>query len=248
MYEKELENLGLSEKETKVYLASLELGAETVQNISKKSGINRATTYVQIELLKAKGLMSEFEKGKKTFYIAESPSRLSRLLNVYEKDLELKKAEVARILPFLNDIFAGAGEKPKVRFFEGMEGARAMQDDFLAVEDKKIQSFTNPDKLFELLPKHEEDYTKRRIEQGIQTEVIYTRKDGPIENANDASKLRTTKFVSPEKFPMAADVTIFGNKVAIVTYKAKPIGVVIEDKEIADTMRSIFYLIWESVK
>lgn len=245
MYEKELESLGLPEKETKVYLASLELGAETVQNISKKSGINRATTYVQVESLKAKGLMSEFEKGKKTFYVSESPSRLSRLLNNFEKELDFKKAEVARILPLLNDIFAGAGEKPKVRFFEGMEGARAMQDEFLAVEDKKIESFTNLDKLFELLPKHEEDYTKRRIEKGIQTKVIYTRKAGPVENANDPAMLRTTKFVSAEKFPMAADITIFGNKVAIVTYKAKPVGVVIEDKEIADTMRAIFYMIWE---
>jgi len=248
MYEKELENIGLSEKETKVYLAALELGPETVQNISKKSGINRATTYVQIESLKSKGLMSEFEKGKKTFYIAESPSRLSRLLNVFEKDLELKKAEVSRILPFLNDIFAGAGEKPKVRFFEGMEGARAMQDDFLSVEDKKIQSFTNLDKLFELLPRHEEDYTKRRIEKGIQTEVIYTRKAGPVENASEPSKLRNAKFVNPDKFPMSADITIFGNKVAMVTYKAKPIGVVIEDQDIADTMRAIFYLMWENMK
>lgn len=40
MYEKELISFGLSEKEAKVYLAALELGAETAQNLSKKAGIN----------------------------------------------------------------------------------------------------------------------------------------------------------------------------------------------------------------
>lgn len=73
MYEKELQNLGLSEKEAKVYTTSLELGPDTVQNIAKESGINRATTYVQIGTLKEKGLISEFEKGKKTYFVAESP-------------------------------------------------------------------------------------------------------------------------------------------------------------------------------
>ena len=55
MYEKELQDLGLSEKEAKVYLTALEMGAETAQNIAKKANVNRATTYVQIDSLKAKG-------------------------------------------------------------------------------------------------------------------------------------------------------------------------------------------------
>ncbi len=72
MYEKELQNLGLTEKEARTYLASLELGPETAQNIAKKTGINRATTYVQIESLKKRGLMSEFEKGALDILVATS--------------------------------------------------------------------------------------------------------------------------------------------------------------------------------
>ena len=93
MYEKELQHLGLSEKEARVYIASLELGADTAQHIAQKATINRATTYVQIEALKKKGLMSEFEKGKKTLYVVESPDRLQSLLRVFEKELDLKKAK-----------------------------------------------------------------------------------------------------------------------------------------------------------
>jgi|SRR3989344_829968 len=65
LYEKELQALGLSEKEAKVYLAALVLGPDTVQNIAKKAGINRPTAYLQIESLKEKGIISEVEKDKK---------------------------------------------------------------------------------------------------------------------------------------------------------------------------------------
>src|SRR3989344_2363716 len=246
MLEKELQNLGLSEKESKVYMAVLDSGPETAQNIAKKADINRPTAYLQIESLKSKGLMSECQRGKKTFYSAESPNRLLNMLSMIEKDLDLKKTEMNRILPQLNDIFAGAGDRPKVRFFEGLAGAKAMQEDFLTAGDKKIEAFTNLDKLLEIFPKHETDYTKRRVAAGIETMVLYTRKDGPIQSANDPSKLRSTKHISSDTFPITADISIFDNKVAIATYKAKPVGVVIEDKDIAATMKAIFYLIWNS--
>ncbi len=247
MYEKELQNLGLSEKESKVYLAALELGPETVQNIARKADINRPTAYLQIELLKQKGLVSEFEKGKKTYYSAESPERVLSLLNNFQQELEFKKSEVMRILPALNDLFAGAGEKPKVRFFEGIEGVKAMQNDFLAVKDKKIESFTNLDKLFELFPQHEDEYTKQRINKGIKAFVIYTRKEGPVEDATSEKNLREAKYLDQNKIPMSADVTIFDNKVALITYKAKPVSVIIEDADIAAAIRAIFYSVWNSI-
>ena len=71
----ELTHLGLGEKEALVYLAALELGPAPVQDISHKAKVNRATTYVMIESLSTRGLISTFVKGKKRYYSAESPDR-----------------------------------------------------------------------------------------------------------------------------------------------------------------------------
>src|SRR3989344_4562656 len=131
LYEKELQALGLSEKEAKVYLAALVLGPDTVQNIAKKAGINRPTAYLQIESLKEKGILSEVEKDKKVLYMAESPDRLSSLLNTYEKELAFKKAELERVMPSLLESFNKAGERPKVRFFEGKQAADLLRGEFL---------------------------------------------------------------------------------------------------------------------
>jgi amidophosphoribosyltransferase len=56
---KNLKNLGLSDNEAKVYLSMLELGPSSVLEISAKAGVNRPTTYVQIETLKKMGLVSQ---------------------------------------------------------------------------------------------------------------------------------------------------------------------------------------------
>ena len=72
-----LKEIGMAEKEAKVFLASLELGSSAVQEIAKKADINRATTYVIIEKLMKKGLMSSVEKGKKDFFQTEDPEKIA---------------------------------------------------------------------------------------------------------------------------------------------------------------------------
>lgn len=248
MYEKELQILGLSEKESAVYLAALELGPDTAQNLAKKAGINRPTTYVQIESLKKKGLMGEVEQGKKTLYVAETPERLEMLLDLFEKDLQFKKTEVARILPSLIEMFAGQGDRPRVRFFKGKEATAAITKEYLNVKGKKIESLTNLDRVLDIFPKHPSDYTPKRIARGIKGYLIYTRQAGPLPELNDPNKLREAKYISSERLPLLADINIFDDKVAISTYKEEPISIVIESKMIADTMRSVFYFIWNGLE
>ena len=247
LYEKELQALGLSEKEAKVYLAALELGPDTVQNIAKKAGINRPTAYLQIESLKQKGIISEVEKDSKVLIMAESPERLSSLLNTYEKELEFKKKELERILPNLSELFTGTGEKPKVKFYEGRGGIRAIEEDFLKTKSKEIYGFANADKVYELFPEYLKGYSSKRVAQGIKSQMIYNRQAGPLDKQDDEKMLRIAKHINYEKLPIDSDITIFGSKVAFLAYKDNPIGVLVESKEIAQTMQTLFKRIWESI-
>ncbi len=243
MYEKELQNLGLSEKEAKVYMTALELGPDTAQNIAKQSGINRATTYVQVESLKEKGLMSEFEKGKKTFFVAESPNRLKNLLSVIEKELLIKKAETNTVLPGLLSMFEGMGERPIVRFFEGLEGAKAEREDFLKIKNKMIYGVIDYDKLFTLYPEQQIEYTDVRAKRKIKTKVFYTAK-APVKDANSKKFLREAKYIPSDKLNIEASVTLYDNKIAISTYSSNPMSVVIESEPMAKTCRSLFEFFW----
>lgn len=114
----ELKKIGLSENEAEVYIALLELGSATAQEIAAKSGIKRTTIYVQIEALMKMGLVTSFEKemskGKapKTYFRAEDPEHLK---NIVENE---KRQAVYRckILGNLEDIKFQDGELSEIKW------------------------------------------------------------------------------------------------------------------------------------
>lgn len=247
---KVLENLGLIEKEAKVYLSCLELGPSPVQKIAQKAGINRTTAYSNLESLMKKGLVSTVKKGVKDYFTAESPEQLKSLIAKKEKGLKADKEELDTILPELNNIFEYAGERPVVRFYEGEDGLRAIEEDFIRTVKKGESgySFVAQDELMKVFPKYESEYTKKRIKKNAKLKTIYTNKGGPIPNATNAKALREAVFVPTEKIPYKTSINIYGDKVAIFTLSGKIIAMIIENKEVAGTLREIFKITFDNLK
>ena len=239
-----LKNLGLSDKEAKVYLAMLELGPSPVLEISAKADVNRPTAYVQIEALKEKGLVSSQLKGKKQLYIAESPEQLGFLLEREKENLEQKKSEFMHILPDLKTMFNLSGEKPQVRYFEGREGLLRMQEGVLKSKEKLVRVIASLDDALEAFPEKDQTYTVRRVKKGIRSKFLYTSRNGPILKASEASLLRETRFVDPKKLPFSLDVTLFDDVVEVAALKGKMFGAVIEHKEIANSFKNLFDFVW----
>ena len=241
-------NIGLSEKEAAVYLALLERGPSTVLQISAHANINRPTTYLQIESLKHKGLVSTQQKDTKQLFIAESPELLFMNLEKEKKEIDDKKSELTKMLPELKTLLNLGPDKPIVRYFEGSEGLLKMQEEFLKCKEKLIYGFFSIDAVENVLPDIGKNYTPRRVQKKIKTRSIYTSIKGPVFKREDKKLLRQTKFIKPEKFPFTSDVTIFDNKVAITSLKGKITGTIIEHKEIANSFRVLFELLWDLIK
>jgi len=246
----ELKNLGLSEKEAKVYLASLELGPASVQEIAQKAGIVRTTTYNMIESLRQKGLMSRFTRGKRPYFTPEAPDRLLSLLELQKKEIEEKEKRFKQFLSDLRTIYKLAGERPKVRFFEGKEGLKAIQEDILKTKTKTIDEFIALDEAYKVFPPGPKDH-RQKIAQKIKKErirnrIIYTSQKGPILPKKDAIAER--RFLPPEKFPFSAEIVIYAQKINLVSYIGKLVGVIVEEKSLAEAMRKLFDLAWQGAK
>jgi len=130
----ELRKLGLKEKEVNVYLAALELGFNSVQNIAQKADISRPTAYEIIKELIAKGLMKEVKRqgaiqGERTFFAAESPDNLLGLLRVQKREIEEKEREFVRIISALRAKYNIAGQS-EIRSFTGKNELEVLLDDF----------------------------------------------------------------------------------------------------------------------
>jgi sugar-specific transcriptional regulator TrmB len=250
MLDKELQKLGLSDKEAKVYLSSLELGPSPVQVIAQKAGVNRATTYVMIESLISRGLMSSFEKGKKRYFTAESPDQLMTLLKKEEAEIETKIKQLEDVIPELKMVFASADEKPKVRFFEGVDGGRVIQEDILNSKFDSMEEILFIDDFYKIFPPHEKDHrhNSARKFKDIPLKTIYTSKIYKKLLSGEEWVNHNVRRLPFEKFPYPVDITIYGKKVAIVVCQNKAIGVIIESEEIAKALRAIFNLAWEATE
>jgi sugar-specific transcriptional regulator TrmB len=243
----QLKDLGLSDNEAKVYMAMLELGPATVLDISGKAGVNRPTTYVQIESLKKMGLVSTQNKGKKQLFIAESPEQLEYILDKQKSEIENKKEELRKILPELTGIFNLSDQKPQVRFFEGKEGLLKMHSELLKTDTDEVVSFSSTDSIGKIFPDYPKTLSQKRVKKGIRSRLIYVCRE-PVMKEKDEAMLRETKYLSPEKFPFKSDIAVYGNNIGISALEGNIVGVIITHKELADSFRALFNLTWQSLK
>ncbi len=234
---------GLSEKEAKVYLASLELGKATAEKLAAQAGIVRSTSYTQIESLMKQGLMSTFDEGKKTYFVPESPENLERILEKQKTEIERKQSEITTQLPQLMELFGSAGERPAVRFFDGKEGLLSMRADILKMKGKELCVTLDYDEFCRVFDSETErnEYTKKRQKKGIKLRMLYTVAADDFDQFSPEESRR----ISRSEFPVDFYTSVYDDKVAIASLKPDALwGIVIQGEAVAKSMKSMFEIAW----
>ncbi len=241
-----LVGLGLSEKEAGVYLALLELGKRTVSPIARSSNINRTTVYDILSSLTAKGLVSVSGKEPLQEYVAESPDKILDLvkLEIEKKQKDLKQAE--GVIPELKSMH-NVADRPKVRFYEGTAGVEEVYEDTLTSHET-IRAYANVNEMHAALPDYFPKYYKRRTNKGIHIRAIIPSNEAGKERADkDKEEARESALVPENKVYFSPEINIYDNKVMIASWKEK-LGIIIESKEIAEAMKTIYELAWKESK
>ncbi|EKD25092.1 MAG: hypothetical protein ACD_80C00118G0001 [uncultured bacterium (gcode 4)] len=237
-----LQNYGLSDKEARVYLTVLELGTSIASTIARRAELNRVTTYTLLEDLKRDGIVNETTKEGVKYYSVISPDILLKQL---EQKYESFKEKVPELLAMAEKF----GSKPKVQFFEGLEGMKKMYSDLLTSTTEPIYAFlgleiTNK-KLLEYLYN---DFLPQRIKLGIKAKVIVHASTKNKEYKTiDKKSLKETRIITVADFNIHNEINIYGwNKVAIAMFgDAEMSAIIIHSKSVHDSLLSIFNFIWK---
>lgn len=234
-----LQNLGLDDKEAKIYLALLELGSGTIQEVAQKSGVKRTNIYNFIGPLKEKGIISEVIEDDKIMLVPENPY-------VLVKRAEKNYGEIKTALPELMGIFNLPGTKPKVRFYEGIEGLKRGWYDLLNTRENGgvMYGFSDYEKMLEAFPNDFPWFVpEMRAKKKIYLYGIA--KDGPKGRevqAKDKEHFRETKLF--KDLQLDTEINVLENKVAMLSFRRPYSAVIIEDRAIAMSMKSIFRGWW----
>jgi sugar-specific transcriptional regulator TrmB len=240
---KTLTNLGLSETESRVYLAALELGETLHSALAEKANIKRPTLYYEVlpNLLK-KGLITESIKGKRKYLAAQDIE-----LFLESKKMQLEQAQ--NLIPELRLLLATATTKPKLLLYEGAEGIKKVWFDHL-VQKQPILEFVGIENIELGLQKYLKNYyILERVKRKIPEKMLVSGPTvaGIFKVKSDPYELRIVKNISDKIFPIPLSCDIYGNNVSFTLHRkdSEPIGLIIRSKEIATTMRSLFNFIWE---
>lgn len=249
-----IEELGLSNKEARIYVACLSLGPSPVQRIADQSGIKRVTTYVILESLMGLGLVSQSVKGKKTYFIAEDPSNLSRLLEKREQELKEQQHNFEQVLPQLQSLKLLPKDSPTVKFYDSRDGIKTIMNLFLEHAKQPgvpfVYGFTDLDQLYSYFPEYRTAAANPiRVRAGIRSHFLYTSSEGPILARTDKENNRESRYLPPDIFPMSGDFTIVGDNVLMLALSgSRPTGVTITSKELAQGLKAMFMVAWEAAE
>jgi len=245
---KKLYQFGLSNKEAGVYLSSLNMGPASVQDLSHKAKVNRATTYVVIEALTQKGLMSTFVKGKKRYYSAETPERLMSILQLKRQEINEKEKELSEALPLLMALFNVEGAKPQIRYLEGIEGLATTREQFEKLEGEFVQ-IINFDEAREIaeLQEGQEQHIKNISKTSTPSRVLLVTNDQDFSHIPDIANSEI-RIISAKDFPLQGEITVRQDHIFLFSYRSAVLSVVIRSKEISGAILTLFNLAWQGSK
>jgi sugar-specific transcriptional regulator TrmB len=237
----QLKKLGFSENEARIYLATLELGEASVARIAQKARMKRTTVYGLMESLRERGLIKVIRNGNKTFYRAEDPRKL--------EEITAESARIAQsILPSLLAVANFIDQKPKMLYFEGIEGIKDLYRETLKYPRSRIHAWLSEGSFQSEGDWFDDAYRPKRKELKIFTQAILPETASTrAYHKHDQPDFHLTRLDSSGTLSIESDILIFGtHSIAILSWEEMT-GVLIESKKIHDTLRSIFSVHWDSL-
>ncbi len=244
MYGPELEMIGLSPNEAKVYETLLELGETSVTEISQRSNIHRRSIYDTLNRLLEKGLVYQIFQKKETLYRPVDPHKCLELLR--EKETIFKK-----IMPQLEGLYKKSPSKEAAFIYKGLEGYKNYLRDLAQVgEDTyflgaKALWFT-PNIPISFLRMYQHEMTRKK--KNYYTLFDYRVKQKlpqAIKNVGGEYKVLPKEYSTPGVMDVFGDYVVTFNSVDVGDFGEDGTVFVMINQELAESYRTWFQFIWD---
>lgn len=241
----QLSEIGLEGNEASVYAACLELGPATILEISRKTQTNRTSLYGVVERLIHVGLLARSSAGKRAVFVAEPPEKLSLLLKKRMEKLD-------DLLPELISLGRKGTVKPRMRYYDGIEGIKTVYRDSLTTKDHALFAFVGVERLTAqskvLNDFWEGEYRIGRQKYGILGKIVVPdNAEGKLFQSKDSSSRRETRLVPASTYNFDGEVLLYGDTVAFISYTDnEEFALSLESKAIAKTMKMIWQIVWSA--
>jgi len=253
MIEEILEKLNLSSKEATIYTFLLQNGPSLAPKIVEGTGINRTNSYALLESLIKKGLVMEKKEThkRKTVYSVTNPTTLYEILESKEEELFFLKKNFNQAYQSIKTLYETSSEKPIVRILSGLKGVKILYDMMLNSKSEILIFVSRHDRDDQEHEKMIEENIIARGKKKISVRALNPhQKKFPLSGLpayiEKRAKEYTTVRLIPSEFVFPSQIIVFENYIGITSLKKDLTTTIIENTNIAGTMRMIFNFMWDA--
>jgi HTH-type transcriptional regulator, sugar sensing transcriptional regulator len=246
MDSKILEDIGLTEGETKVYLALIHLGQSTSGPITDKSGVSRSKIYNILERLIQKGFVSYIIKEKTRHYLAEDPVKIRGYLDRREDEFASQRKEIDKLIPRLELQKQLEKTRSEAQIYKGFKGVQAITDHVYS-RLRKGDLFYNIG-----VPSYQEDIYHaywhkdhlRRIKAGIKCKLLFNIRTPKEVLKNRNSYKDCEARYMPIRIETPTWILVYKDVSVIIMQGDETMAIEIVNKQIADSFKQYFEAFW----
>lgn len=249
MYQEQLIQIGLNPKEAEFYENLLILGQANIGQMLNKLPYKRGDVYNIAYSLIKKGLIGEVENNKKKTFVLENPEKLNDLLENKEKEIKNTKETLAQILPEFKISYNSSFDKPGVKQLEGIVGFKKIYSDIIKSKKDLIIFSSTSDRVNKEMSHIIDNNIEKQFQANIQTRALMNASDSSLTMEVVASlkqKNVAIGLIDNNFFKLPAQILVYGNKTVITALKKEIISTVIENEDIAQTLKNIFDYLWSN--
>lgn len=240
-----LRQLGLTSSEAKIYMAMLGLGKTNISDIAAATAINRRNVYDALSTLIDKGLAFQFMGERTGYYAAVEPQKLLELI-------QSREVALSAILPELQKEYASPRPNERAVIYKGIEGFKSYLEDILAVGQDVFCLGAKGGWGYAGLGDFADWYEQERIRKKIKVYNLFDQEMRPIVTKRKPmyNMLAECRFL-PEQYSTNSAADVFGTTLVTFTGLApekindEATLFVLSSKEITDSFRRWFMLMWE---
>jgi len=248
-YQETLVNLGLNDKEARIYELLLKAGATGIKPLLSDTGLKRGNAYYHLDSLIEKGLVEKIdEPGKTIRFLAKHPENLELILAKQKADLNNAQDRLQKTLPELRSLFQLISSKPGVKFYEGLQGALATVKDSLT-SSTEILSFIDSEAVNKQFPDLNKQFISQRKQKQIKKRIIAM--DSPFihKHARELDPNTTSIKTISSPVPFSTIMYIYDNKVSYISmHQNQIVSMIIEHPAIYQMQKTLFETIWLNAK
>jgi sugar-specific transcriptional regulator TrmB len=237
-----LQRIGLTKNEVKIYLTILKAGPILAGEITNRSGIHRRNVYDSIERLKEKKLVGFVIKDNKKYFQINHPNKFLDLLEEKKSNIKNQEDVIKSLLPQLISLKNVSEVKNRITVFEGKKGLITILEDVIQTGQENCVLVTT--KVPNYLQAYLKKFHKKRIKVKVFDKIILNNQE--LKRAQALNKMpHTESRVLSKTHDSPLALNIYDNKIGLLIFSEQPIGILIEDKQVASSFRKHFSSLWD---